>query len=403
MNKYNKEKIESSLKNKGYVWFNDDNNKGYDLNIVSIRNSDNGNKVTNIFDDVITVSFKIKGEWIYKEWINTTDPGTKGVKEFHNVKGVARLVPGQYRGSHIIGLHQGKYEALKQLNPVKVYRDFNKDLIYDEVNIDEGVFGINIHKAGVDSTYVENWSEGCQVFKRVVDFDEFMTIIHLAAKIHGSKFTYTLLESKDIKQKTILLNLDKLKGHIPDLVINQIPDTSEKFEINTPLRLAHFLAQCGHESIGFKAIRENLNYSIKGLNTIFKKYFPTEESAKIYERNPEKIASKVYGNRMGNGDEISSDGYKFRGRGYIQLTGKDNYTSFGKSINEDLINNPDKVATHYPLLSAAWFFQKNGLNQLADNGSTDEVITQITKRVNGGIIGLPDRIIHFKEYYNLLK
>jgi putative chitinase len=198
------------------------------------------------------------------------------------------------------------------------------------------------------------------------------------------------------------LKLDKLKGHIPDAVIAQIPDTAAKFGINTPLRLAHFLAQCGHESGGFRAVQENLNYSAKGLNGIFRKYFPTEASAASYARNPQKIASKVYGGRMGNGAEATGEGYKFRGRGYIQLTGKDNYKAFGGAIGEDMTATPDKVATHYPLLSAAWFFSKNGLHKLADGGATDAVVTQITKRVNGGTIGLADRIKHFKEYYHLL-
>jgi putative chitinase len=198
------------------------------------------------------------------------------------------------------------------------------------------------------------------------------------------------------------LKLEKLKGHIPDSVIAQIPDTAAKFGINTPLRLAHFLAQCGHESGGFKATQENLNYSAKGLMGIFKKYFPTQTLAEQYQRNPQKIASKVYGGRMGNGPESSGEGFKFRGRGYIQLTGKENYTAFGKSINEDMTAAPDKVATHYPLLSAAWFFSKNGLHKMADGGATDAVVTSITKRVNGGTIGLADRIKHFKEYYHLL-
>ena len=198
------------------------------------------------------------------------------------------------------------------------------------------------------------------------------------------------------------LKLEKLRGHIPDAVIAQIPDTAAKFQINTPLRLAHFLAQCGHESGGFRATQENLNYSAKGLMGIFKKYFPTQALAEQYQRNPQKIASKVYGGRMGNGPESTGEGFKFRGRGYIQLTGKENYTAFGKSINEDMTANPDKVATHYPLLSAAWFFNKNGLHRMADEGSTDAVVTKITKRVNGGTIGLADRIKHFKEYYHLL-
>ena len=198
------------------------------------------------------------------------------------------------------------------------------------------------------------------------------------------------------------LKLEKLKGHIPDDVIAQIPDTAKRFEINTPLRLAHFLAQCGHESGGFKATQENLNYSASGLKGIFSKYFKEAGLAESYQRNPQKIASRVYGGRMGNGPESTGEGYKFRGRGYIQLTGKDNYTAFGKAINEDMTANPDKVATHYALLSAAWFFSKNGLHKMADGGATDAVVTQITKRVNGGTIGLPDRIKHFKEYYHLL-
>jgi putative chitinase len=198
------------------------------------------------------------------------------------------------------------------------------------------------------------------------------------------------------------MNLEKLKGHIPDNVIAQIPGVMSKFEINTALRLAHFLAQCGHESGGFRLTKENLNYSAKGLMGIFKKYFPTEALAKQYERKPEKIANKVYSSRMGNGDEASGDGAKFCGRGYIQLTGKDNYTAFGKSINEDIAANPTWVAEKYALLSAAWFFNKNKLHTMADGGATDAVVTSITKRVNGGTIGLPDRIKHFKEYYALL-
>jgi putative chitinase len=198
------------------------------------------------------------------------------------------------------------------------------------------------------------------------------------------------------------LKLDKLKGHVPQVVIDSIPEVASKFGINTPLRVAHFLAQCGHESGGIRVTIENLNYSAKGLNGIFKKYFPTEAAAAAYARNPQKIANKVYSNRMGNGTEASGDGYKFRGRGYIQLTGRDNYTAFGKSIGVDIPSNPDSVATTYALASAAWFFSKNGLHKIADEGASDVVVTKITKRVNGGTIGLPDRIKHFKEYYHLL-
>ena len=198
------------------------------------------------------------------------------------------------------------------------------------------------------------------------------------------------------------MDINKLKGHVPDAVIAQLPDTIAKFELNTPLRLAHFLAQAGHESGGFKAVNENLNYGAKGLLGIFKKYFPTEAKAKEYERKPEKIANLVYGSRMGNGPEGSGEGYKFRGRGYIQLTGKDNYKAFDAVVAENILEQPDLVATKYPLLSAAWFFHKNGLHKIADGGATDTVVTSVTKRVNGGTIGLADRIKHFKEYHALL-
>lgn len=197
------------------------------------------------------------------------------------------------------------------------------------------------------------------------------------------------------------IDLSRLKGHVPDAVITQIPTVMEKFQINTPLRLAHFLAQCGHESGNFKAVQENLNYSADGLKKIFPKYFPGNLS-ESYARNPEKIASKVYGGRMGNGDESTKEGFKFRGRGYIQLTGKSNYTAFANSIGEDTVSNPDLVATKYPLASAAWFFSKNGLNSIADKGADSATVTAVTKRVNGGTIGLADRIKHFNEYYKLL-
>jgi hypothetical protein len=196
---YTREQVEAAVKSKGYVWFEDANNKGFDVNIVGLRNSSTGQKVTNAFDDFLTISYKENGEWKFHIWPATTDPGKKGVLEYHNVNGVARLVEGQYRGSHGIGLHQGKYEALKQAKNVKVYRDANKDLQYDENKVQEGVFGINIHKAGADSTYVENWSEGCQVFKRAADFEEFMKICRKARDTHGNSFTYTLIETSDIK------------------------------------------------------------------------------------------------------------------------------------------------------------------------------------------------------------
>jgi putative chitinase len=218
----------------------------------------------------------------------------------------------------------------------------------------------------------------------------------------GTTSVPTVITEPSIVPSVGGLKLEKLKGHIPDSVISQIPETAAKFQINTPIRLAHFLAQCGHESGGFRVTQENLNYSAKGLMGIFKKYFPTQQLAESYQRQPQKIANKVYASRMSNGSEASGDGFRFRGRGYIQLTGRANYTAFGKAINEDIVNNPDVVSGKYALLSAAWFWSTNGLNRLADGGSTDAVVTSITKRVNGGTIGLADRIKHFKEYFHLL-
>ncbi|MBX9896192.1 MAG: glycoside hydrolase family 19 protein, partial [Nitrosomonas sp.] len=155
------------------------------------------------------------------------------------------------------------------------------------------------------------------------------------------------------------------------------------------------------ESAEFKALEENLNYSVDGLKKVFSKYFP-DDLANGYARQPEKIASRVYAGRMGNGDEASKEGYKYRGRGYIQLTGKDNYGAFAKAIGDDVVTNPDWVKTKYPLLSAAWFWNTRALNELADQGASDDVVTKITKKVNGGTLGLDDRISHFKKYYALL-
>lgn len=218
----------------------------------------------------------------------------------------------------------------------------------------------------------------------------------------GDKSWSLLLEvKKQSFDASPLSFVQNLKGHIPEAVFQQIPATCAAFKITTPLRLAHFLSQCGHESAGFKAVSENLNYSADGLKKIFGKYFPGDTTA--YSRNPEKIASKVYANRMGNGDEKSKEGWKFRGRGYIQLTGKSNYQGFTKFIGEDCVANPDLVATKYPLASAAFFFDSNKLWAICDKGADDATVTAVTKRVNGGTIGLADRIKHFKEFYNLLK
>jgi putative chitinase len=196
--------------------------------------------------------------------------------------------------------------------------------------------------------------------------------------------------------------IDKLNGKLPQAVLNELPLVMEKFGISNPTRLAHFLSQVAHESGNFKFVNENLNYGAKGLLGIFKKYFPTEALAAAYERKPEKIANKVYASRMGNGDEASGEGYKFRGRGYIQLTGKENYKAFSDFIGEDCVANPDLVATKYPLTSAAFFFHKNKLWDICDKGHSHDIVTAVTKRVNGGTIGLEDRIKHFNEYNHLL-
>lgn len=208
------------------------------------------------------------------------------------------------------------------------------------------------------------------------------------------------------------INLSVLKGHIPDSVLSQIPDTAKKFGITNNLRLAHFLSQCGHESGGFKTVTENLNYRLDSLVSVFKHDFDTNKDkvisvnekvkAESLVGHPDKIANFVYANQNGNGNEVSGDGWKFRGRGYIQLTGRANYQNFTKFIGEDCIKNPDIVATKYPLSSAAFFFNSNNLWKICDKGSDKKTITELTKRVNGGDNGLDDRIKHFNEYYNLL-
>lgn len=193
------EEVRHTIKSLGYTFFEDTANKGYDLNIFGIRLIVGRPLVTNIFDDFIGIHYKDEtGKTVLKTWEATTDPGTKGVKQFGNKKGVARLKPGQYRGMHYIGKHKGVYEALCQKKDCTVFRDPNKDLVFDEKVTDTGIFGINVHHAGKDSVLVENWSEGCQVFKRIKDFEEFMEICRKARNIHGNSFTYTLLESNQL-------------------------------------------------------------------------------------------------------------------------------------------------------------------------------------------------------------
>ena len=200
MDCYTRQQIKDAVISKGHRWFESGD---YNLNIVGVRNSDTHGVVTNKFDDCITVSYNVAGEEKFHCFGATTDPGSHWEKNLLNKDGVAILCPGQYRGSHTIGLHQGKYEALKQQKPVKVYRDNNKDGKYDmiEENIKEGIFGINIHKAGSrveGSTQIDKWSAGCQVLSKESDFNELMEIAHKSAALYGKSFTYTLIESKDI-------------------------------------------------------------------------------------------------------------------------------------------------------------------------------------------------------------
>ena len=204
----------------------------------------------------------------------------------------------------------------------------------------------------------------------------------------------------------------KLKNVIPDSVLEQIPDTAAKFNINSPLRLAHFLAQCAHESGSFKRVKENLNYSETRMLEIFKSDFDVnhdrilstkeKEKAKSLVGHPDKIANFVYANQNGNGSEASGDGYKYAGKGYIMLTGRKNYAEFDKLVEDNIIANPDLVATKYPLMSAAYFFQKNSLWSICDKGATDMVVTSLTKRVNGGTYGLAERIKYFNKFYKIL-
>lgn len=198
------------------------------------------------------------------------------------------------------------------------------------------------------------------------------------------------------------MKTDNLNKTLNPAIMGEVFSIVEKFNITNHLRLSHFLSQCAHESGNFKFLTENLNYSADGLLKIFPKYFKDKATADAYARKPEKIGSRVYANRMGNGDEASGEGFKFRGRGYIQLTGKDNYKQFGAFVGEDLVATPDLVATKYPLTSAAFFFDKNKLWDICDKGDTPEVVTLVTKRVNGGTHGLEDRLSKFNTFNTLL-
>jgi hypothetical protein len=193
---FTRDQIKQAVLRKGYQFFEDGD---YNVNIIGIRNNAPGKKVTNVFDDWITLTFKQDGIWQFYIWPATTDPGKAPMLLGNNGIGTARVVPGQYLGSHMIRLHRGQYEAVCQKGNISVYRDADRDLEFDTDKITTADnYGINIHKAGRDSTWIDNWSHGCQVFKRSIDFEEFMRICKKAAKIHGNSFSYTLIETKDI-------------------------------------------------------------------------------------------------------------------------------------------------------------------------------------------------------------
>ena len=198
------------------------------------------------------------------------------------------------------------------------------------------------------------------------------------------------------------MNIVPLQAMLPSVVYSELPSVMNQFSINTPLRLAHFLSQCAHESGNWKFTVENLNYSANGLMMTFKKYFPTSQLAEQYARKPQLIASRVYASRMGNGNEASQDGWRYRGRGYIQLTGKNNYTAFNIFVPENVVDNPDLVATKFPLTSAGWFWHTRNLNRIADRGSTADIVRAVTVQINGGTNGLSDRITKFGQYFRAL-
>ena len=195
--------------------------------------------------------------------------------------------------------------------------------------------------------------------------------------------------------------LNKLHNKIPIQVLNELGDVMKQFNITNSFRLTHFLAQVAHESGNFRHVRENLNYSTEGLLKVFPKYFD-KNTAPLYARKPEQIANIVYESRMGNGNRNTGDGWRFRGRGYIMITGKTNYKAFGDFIGVNILDNPDLIATKYPLTSAAWFFDKRKLWDICDEGVDLATIRKVTKVINGGFIGISDRVSKTNVLFNIL-
>jgi putative chitinase len=196
--------------------------------------------------------------------------------------------------------------------------------------------------------------------------------------------------------------LNKLHNKIPVQVLNELGDVMKQFNITNSFRLTHFLAQVAHESGNFKHVRENLNYSTEGLLKVFPKYFD-KNTAPLYARKPEQIANIVYESRMGNGNKNTGDGWRFRGRGYLQLTGRTNYKAFSDHIGDvNIMVNPDLIATKYPLTSAAWFFDKRGLWKICDEGVDQVIVKKVTLKVNGGYNGIADRLSKTNVLFNIL-
>ncbi|MCK5728350.1 MAG: glycoside hydrolase family 19 protein [Methylococcales bacterium] len=194
------------------------------------------------------------------------------------------------------------------------------------------------------------------------------------------------------------LFLEPLKTCLPEHVFNQIPACLETFEINTPLRLAHFLSQCDYESANFSVTEENLNYSVIQLKRRFKKYF-RNNLAKKYAHQPEKIGARIYAGRIGNGSEATKEGAMYRGRGYIQLRGKSNYSAFNPKVDEDILIHPALVAEKYALFSAAWYWNSCELNTIADEGANKCVVKKVTHKMTGGFSEIIERVQIFNKYY----
>jgi len=199
------------------------------------------------------------------------------------------------------------------------------------------------------------------------------------------------------------MDTSKLIGVIPNNVIAQLNAAILQYpEINSKCRVAHLLGQCKEESGDYAHTHENLNYTGKALWLLFHKHFTDQDEANTYARQPERIANRIYADRMGNGDEASGEGWDYRGRGYLQITGKSNYQALGNAIGVDLVSNPDLVESDYPMTSAAWFFTANNIWAMCDKGTSVATVTIVTRHVNGGTLGLNERIQHTTTIYNAL-